>query len=294
VTFDRGDDYFAFARLMEDVTVGMGFVDGVPAAINCGAAHDVLIGGERHRIMTAIHTRVLPQYQGKGLWGAVSRLLGEKYAQPLTVGSQGFVSVNNTAMQKGFANTPSKWPLPALRCQLNTSDLAGPPVGRPARPDDASRIVELLNDCHAGEEMYLPYTVDSLTTRLERAPRQYSWDRIWLTDNAVVGVWPAGESIRVLIDEKGVQTESRRGLVLDYGFAPGSEGEFESLLRAWCGWLAARDFDTLSVFTSERSHGHDLLRGLAGEVDAFDMWTPGIPVPEGASAHGLYVDQIYF
>ena len=36
ITFDRGDDYFAFARLMEDVTVGLGFADGVPAAINCG------------------------------------------------------------------------------------------------------------------------------------------------------------------------------------------------------------------------------------------------------------------
>jgi hypothetical protein len=115
---------------------------------------------------------------------------------------------------------------------------------------------------------------------------------VWLTDNAVVGVWPAGESIRILIDEKGVQTESRRGLMLDYGFALGAEGEFESLIRSWCGWLARRDFDTLSVFTSERSLGYDLLRGLATEVDAFDMW--GVEVPAGADKRGLYVDQIYF
>ena len=294
VTFDRGDDYFAFARLMEDVTVGMGFVDGVPAAINCGAAHDVLIGGERRRIMTAIHTRVLPQYQGKGLWGAVSRLLGDRYAQPLTAGSQGFVSVNNTAMQKGFANTPNKWPTQALRCQINTNSLAGTEIGRPASPADGPLIAELLNAFHGGEEMYIPYTVESLVARLERAPRQYSWDRVWLTDNAIVGVWPAGESIRVLIDEKGVPTESRRGLVLDYGFVPGAEGEFESLLRAWCGWLAGRDFDTLSIFTSEQSHGYDLLRRLATEIDAFDMWTPGIEAPGGADKSGLYVDQIYF
>ena len=49
VTFDRGDDYFAFARLMEDVTVGLGFVDGVPAAINCGAMRKVLVAGKRRR-----------------------------------------------------------------------------------------------------------------------------------------------------------------------------------------------------------------------------------------------------
>ena len=142
--------------------------------------------------------------------------------------------------------------------------------------------------------MYVPCTVDSLAARLERAPRQYSWDRMWLTDNAVVGVWPAGESIRVLTDEKGVQTESRRGLVLDYGFAPGAENEFESLIRAWCGWLSERNLDTLSVFTSERSRASGLLRSLAREIDAFDMWTPGIQVPGSADQRGLYVDQIYF
>jgi hypothetical protein len=37
-----------------------------------------------------------------------------------------------------------------------------------------------------------------------------------------------------------------------------------------------------------------MLTSLASEVDAFDMWTPGIAMPRGAAARGLYVDQIYF
>ena len=37
VVIDRGEDYFAFARLMEDVTVCFGLIDGTPAGINCGA-----------------------------------------------------------------------------------------------------------------------------------------------------------------------------------------------------------------------------------------------------------------
>ncbi len=294
VTFDRGDGYFAFARLMEEVTVGLGFVDGVPAAINCGGVHEVRIGGEQMRIMTAIHTRVLPEHQKKGLWGAVSRILGEKYLSGQTAGSRGFVAANNSAMQRGFANTPHKWPVQALRCQLRCEDLAGPAAGRPATADDAARIVELINATHADEEMYLSYTVETLKARMQRAPGQYSWEQVRLTDEAVVGVWPAGESIRVIAETNGQRTVSLRGLVLDYGFEPGAEDALETLLRAWCGWLVDREFDTLSVFTSERSPGYERLRGLASAVDAFDMWTPGIPPPEGAEVSGLYVDQVYF
>jgi hypothetical protein len=293
VTFDRGDDYFAFARLMEDVTVGLGFVDGVPAAINCGAMRKVLVGGKVTPMMTAIHTRVLPEHQKKGLWGAVSRILGEKY-QLGSVASQGFVSVDNAAMQRGFANTPNKWPLQALRCQLPCEKLAAPPTGRPAKPEDAARIVELLNGCHGEEELYLPYTVETLAARLARAPQQYSWERIWMTDGAVVGVWPAGESIRVIVERDGRRIVSRRGLALDYGFSDGAVEQLELLLRAWCGWLGRRGFDTLSVFTSERSSGCERLQALAAEVDAFDMWTPGMAVPAGAEERGLYVDQVYF
>ena len=44
VYFDRGDDYFAFTRLMEDATVGIAFVDDKPAAVS-SAKHRVRIGG---------------------------------------------------------------------------------------------------------------------------------------------------------------------------------------------------------------------------------------------------------
>ena len=211
-------------------------------------------------MMTAIHTRVLPEHQKKGLWGAVSRILGEKY-QLGSVASQGFVSVNNAAMQRGFANTPNKWPLRALRCQLPCEKLAAPPTGRPAKPEDAARIVELLNGCHGEEELYLPYTLETLAARLARAPQEYSWEQVWLTDGAVVGVWPAGESIQVIVERDGQRAVSRRGLALDYGFEDGAEEQLERLLRAWCGRLSERGFDTLSVFTSERSVG---LRVAAG------------------------------
>lgn len=294
ITFDRGDDYFAFARLMEDATVGLGFVGGVPAAINCGGVHSVCIGGVRYRIMTAVHTRILPEHQRKGLWGAVSRVLNGRYPPATVDGSCGYISVRNAAMQRGFAHTPNKWPVRVLRAQLSCDALAVASVGRPATREDASRIVEVLNACHEAEEMYNPYTTEALIARLERAPSQYSWERMWVSGRAVVGVWPAGESIRVFIESKGQRRESRRGLVLDYGFLPGAEDELERLLRAWCAWLAERRLDTLSVFTSERSPGYELLIDLATDIEPYDVWTPGIPPPEGVDERGLYVDQIYF
>ncbi len=115
-----------------------------------------------------------------------------------------------------------------------------------------------------------------------------------LTDGAVVGVWPAGNSIQVIAERDGHRTVPRRGLALDYGFADGAEEQLERLLRAWCGWSSERGFDTLSVFTSERSSGCERLQGLAADVDAFDMWTPGMVVPAGAEERGLFVDQVYF
>jgi hypothetical protein len=295
VAFDRGDDYFAFTRLMAEVTVAVGFVGGEPAAVNCGAVHPVRVGGQDVRVMTAIHTRVRPEHQGKGLWGAVSGVLGGKYNPGTGVHTgRGFVSAENAAMQRGFAKVPNKWSIRALRVQLDCAANAGSPAGRPATPADAGRIVEILNRCHNGEEMYLPYTADSLAQRLERSPAQYSWERLWLGEGAVVGLWPAGESIRLLLRSHGREVASRRGLVLDYGFEPGREGALEALLRAWCAWLTERQLDTLSIFTSESSPGYDSLVRLASKVDAFDLWTPGMAEPTGAGERGLYVDQVYF
>ena len=197
-------------------------------------------------------------------------------------------------MQHGFINTPNKWSITALRVQLGCARLAGPAAARPATPADAPAIVEQLNSFHGREEMYVPHTVESLRARLERAPELYSWDKVRMTDNAMLGVWPAGESLCVVTETNGARTQSLRGLVLDYAFRPGAEREFEDLIRACCGSIQERRMDTLSIFTSPSSPGVATLRGLAREVEPYNMWTPGIVEPPGVRDHGLYVDPIYF
>ena len=292
IYFDRGDDYFAFTRLMEEATVGIAFVDDKPAAVSCGAMHKVRIGGVIHPIVTVVHLRVMPGHQRKGLWGAVNRAFDHYWKD--VDGSNAYISVRNAGMQHGFANTPNKWPVTALRVQLACKDLAGPPKGRPATAFDAARIVEILNATHEREEMYVPYTIESIAARLERAPKQYSWGNLWMTDRAVVGVWPAGNSLSVITESGTGRTVSRLGVTLDYGFIAGAENEFEGLLRAWCAALSSEKIDTLSIFTSEPSPGCERICALGREIEAFNMWSPGIAEPPDSEQHGLYVDPIYF
>ncbi len=292
VWFERGEHYFDFSRLMEDCTVGLASVDGVPAAVSCGAEHQVRVGGELKRMVTVSHLRVLPEHQRKGLWGAANRAL-DKY-WPRVDGSSAYISVDNKAMQHGFEGTPDKWPQIVQRVELDCAALAGPSAGRPATPADAGEIARRLNAFHGDEELFVPYTEATFAVRVERAPELFGWDRVWMTDGALVGVWPAGTALKTVTETRGERTQSVPGVVLDYAFAPGAEAELEALLRAWCGWLAPRGMDTLIIYTSPASAGSERICGLARAVGGFFMWTPGIGVPTGAERRGLYTDAVYF
>lgn len=292
VYFDRGADYLAFTRLMDEWVIGIASVDGVPAAVSCGALHQVRIGGIERPLVTVAHLRVLPEHQRKGLWGAANRALQKLFDR--ADGSNAYISVSNSGMQHGFINTPNKWPIAVLRAQLDCTALGGPAAGRPATIQDAPAIVEMLNAFHRDEELYVPYSVESFTRRVVRAPELYSWEKIWMSDAAVVGVWPAENALKVISETAGTRSESRRSVVLDYAFLPGADDEFTSLLRAWCGWLSGIGIDTLSIYTSPSSRGSAEVSAIAREVEPFNMWTPGISVPSDAKERGLYTDPVYF
>src|SRR5499425_2217786 len=91
--FDRGADYFAFARLMEEATVGIAFVDDKPGAVTCGAMHKVKVAGVIHPLVTVVHLRVMPEHQRKGLWGAVNGAFDHYWKD--VDGSNAYISVHN-------------------------------------------------------------------------------------------------------------------------------------------------------------------------------------------------------
>ena len=294
LTFDRRRDYFAASRLMEDVTIVLAEVDGRVASVEWAARHPARIGGVDYRMAIFIHLRVLPEHQGKGLWGRMVEKLSETYPRTERVDcGYAYGARTNTAIQHGFRDV-AKWTRGPIRVRLPAGEQSGSRYGRPARPEDAALIVEILNASHERDEMYVPYTVDTLRARLERAPDLYSWEHFWIGDGAVVGVWPSGKCVRVVTERGGQRAETTPGLVLDYGLLEGADEDLARLLRAWCGWLAVRDHTHLSIFTSEASRGFHVIESLDGQLEPFDLWTPGIEEPEGADRRGLYVDQVYF
>ncbi|HTX49415.1 MAG TPA: hypothetical protein VME40_08495 [Caulobacteraceae bacterium] len=292
VHFERGENYYDPMRLMEDSAIGLASVDGAPAAVSCGAERVVRVGGELKKMVTVSHLRVLPEHQRKGLWGAANKVL-DRYWDHVD-GSQAYISVDNLAMQHGFTNTPNKWGQIVQRVELDTAALSGPAAGRAATAADADAIVARLNAFHGDEELFVPYTRQSFAARVERAPDLYAWDKIWMTDRALVGVWPAGRALRVVTTTPAGRSVSVSAVVLDYAFDPGAAAELEALLRAWCSRLAAKGMDTLVIYTSPASPGAALIARLARSIGGFFMWTPGIPVPPGAETRGLYTDAIYF
>ncbi len=288
ITYDRGDDFFAFARLMEETVNLVAEEDGEIVALHCGALHHVVVGENEYQAMLLHHTRMPPEHQKKGLFNRLNVRVFQAFEGRMNA-PYAYVAVDNTVANR--LGGPGSWSFPALRGMLRCESLAGAPAGLPAKPADAARIVEILNSCHRGEEMYLPHTVASFAARLERAPELYSWERVWATDQAVVGLWPSG--LRVAREEKGRQAETVRATVLDYGFLPGAEDDFERLLRAWCGWLFEHGTTELATLTSEASPNYPVVSRLAAQMDAYDF-RMGAPEPEGAAKRGLYVDPIYF
>jgi hypothetical protein len=287
LTYDRGDDFLGFARLMENNHSWVAERAGRLLGFAGGAMHPVRIGGRVYDVMLLHHVRVPVEARGGGIFSAVNqRVFG---AHPTQQGAYGYTALDNA---EGMAlGGPGAWTFGVFRAVLDCADLAGPPTGRRATPDDAARIVEIINGCHDREEVFVPYSPESFSARMQRAPRLYSWGDVLLDGEAVVGVWPA--HLRVSLETHGRRTEAVRATVLDYGFLPGADGAFEQLLRAWCGRLVEEGHTELSLILSEGSPGFGIASRLAKKMEPF-AFRMSVPEPPGAKERGLYVDAIYF
>lgn len=294
LTIDRGADYFAAARLQEEVTVLVAEREGELLGVFCGALHEATIADVVRRVLYIHHARIPPEYQRRGLGHRMAAELGRRYEGRFDT-QYWYISQANSPSQ-GFARgAPNRWPVTPLWLQCDTAAIAGPPVGRACAPDDADEVAQMLNAVHGREHMFVAATSERLAARLFRDPRQYGWGDLWRTERAVVGVWRHGERIvSRLVRFDGTVVESRGATVLDYGCLPGGEPQLVALLRAWAGELAARAFSTLSLFTWPGAPLEAWLRPLAASVEVFDFWTPLLPVPGDARERGVYVDPVYF
>lgn len=288
ITYDRGEDYFAAERLMGDVVTLVIERGGVPIGLTSTIVNKIrangqdLIGNYRHRL------RLLPEARGQGIRQMLGMADFENNAWRGDL-PYSFVAADNEAMLRNVRG--SRRNLKVERAVIDTAQCAGQPHGRQATAADWARIVALLNSAHEGEELFVPYTEQTLAARLEREPDLYSWRNFRVSDRAVAGVWPA--RLRVIRETTGGRSEDIRALVLDYGYEPGAEDELVTLLRAACAELADGGTTELSIFTSAPSSTYSHLAMLAKRMEPYVLFL-AVQEPGDLDTRGIYVDQLYF
>lgn len=333
---DPGDDYFAALQLMEAAGSMVATYHSRVVAVQCGTAYEVRLDGRHQRMAQVLHTRVLPEFNGLGLFSILSKVMrsgqwlvgsttpgrprteaqeramahvakahgaardssaaepeGGRRAerQPLALNNCMYFGVGNEAIRRNLAVPP--WRCRPERAVISCRDspIETSSGVRPATPDDAERIVAILNACHTGEELFLEYTPEFLEARVSRSP-DYGWGNFLMAERAVVGVWYAGQRRTIVTGTNAERTT--RALVLDYGFLPGAEEELRTLLDEAGSQARKRGMTHLSVFTSKPSPGYSVVTDAAESIEEYDLVTPLTPEPEGTRARGVYVDQIYF
>jgi hypothetical protein len=295
-TYDRGDDFLAFTRLMEENVFYVVEKDGEIVGLYGAASHHVRCDGQDQRAMLYHHLRIRGDQEKRGYFSALNMTLFDHYAEiygPWWKDDAwwvyAYIQVSNAAAMR--LGGPGSWSFGPFRVLVDCAAVAGDDAGRPATPDDAAEIVEVMNACHSNELMYMPYTVESLTARMQRAPDLYTWDNILIGDGALIGAWSSG--LRVETKNGDDVHRSVRASVLDQGFVPGAEAEFERLIRSCSARLVEQGMTELSFLLSKASPGYPLLEGLSSHMDAFDYKMTRAE-PEGAAERGVFVDPIYF
>ena len=280
-------DALALSRLQPEPVVLVAEIDGRVVGMNSASIHEGLIAGQRQRLGWLHNPRVLPEHRGK--W------IGRSLATELTAVCRQRVDRCYRLFGPGYEAEDGRqpWRTQPIWMLLDAGRVAGPRHGRPATPDDAELVVEMLNAGHAHEELFVPYTVASLTARLERSPDQYTWADLTIGDGAVVGVWRGGWQVarthpnRVV---KGLQDN-----VFDHGFLPGAEPELLLLLRAASGRTENGPGERyLGMWTSVGSPAYASLTVLTGPEFQFPFQLQcDVPEPAAAGHRGVHLDALH-
>lgn len=293
-TIERAGGLWSALSLMESPAIFIAEAVGEPVGFIAVASTRVIVGGEEHETLYLHRARVLPESQRLGAGSSlIDAALG--YAADLGTASMFWYVAFDNDVARAFGGVSSGWSeqleMIIIRCR-DVAKRSSVPVASPE--EDANHIVELLNESHSGEEMFLPFSRSSLSDRLERVPDIYGWDRVLLSGDAVIGVRADGPSTWVRTEREGERMAVTRAMAVDYGCRPGSEQQFEQLLRAWCAKLVDDGVNELALLTSEHAHLSALLRGLASRVVPFEFWTSGMHEPDEGAPAGVYVDPLYF
>ncbi len=298
--FDRSPNFFAHQQMQEHGRVLVAEEDGRLVAVVAGAWHDVLIDGQRRRILYVHQGRTLPEYRRHHI---ASDLVIRSFLLARDEGVERpywLISPDN-AVSLAFNRQIEVEPWP-VEGRTDGFDVA---ARRPAAPevaavgpDDLPQIVGLLNRTHGRREMFLPYTPESLQRRLQLS-LDYSW-RQWRGYHsakgllAVGGMWDYNRSLRLTVrDENGAPLHtSTPAYVLDYGYAEGAEEALVEVFMSLMELAAEGERSDLWVALPTERRLFTMMQPFPHTTTLFCILTPGIEPPPSLGS-SVYLDPVY-
>jgi GNAT superfamily N-acetyltransferase len=300
LVFDRSPNFFAHQEMQEHGRVLVAEEDGRLVGVVAGAWHDVLIEGQRRRLLYIHQGRVLPEYRRQR---TATDLVLQNLALARDAGFDApywLISPDNsTSLAFNRQTGVEGWPVDG---RIDGFDVS---ARREARgevvsvgPSDLPRVLDLINRTHTGREMFLPHTAESLRGRLNRNPT-YGWQhwRGYRSEEgltAAAGIWDFARSLRITEREKTTARErvASPAYVLDYGYLEKAEEPMLEVFMALMAMAAESERNQLSISLPAESRLYSLMEDLPHSTTLFRILTPGIPTPTSIRG-SVYLDPVY-
>lgn len=255
VTVERSPNPYAQQRLQENWHVKLLEDRGVALGVNVQAGRSSFIGGRPLSVGWMGGWRVRNGFRRLGYSSMLLNAPGSA-AGHFGVVSYWYVRLENGMAQSWISHevtdvaATSGRALDKLTATVHHLDATtgGRLDGRVrrVRPHDLARCVELINATHGGLDLFRPYSVESLSGRLDdlfwgpKPPfiaRVYDWDDMAVLEEdgeivACGGLWDRGRDVRERWRNRtsGEERTVDTACLMDFGFAPGHEGDMAALI----------------------------------------------------------------
>lgn len=263
VTVERGPNAFAQFELQERPVISALFDGDLMVACVSFSMRRTLAGGQNVAVRFAQAMRVHKEQRRHGYGNWVRSL-----PWPVGLGQPShiqydYIRARNMAMEawnrKHMPNVDSVPKrendvpgMPVTVLKYEAQPMAGAKEGlRPARPEDLTACVAMINRTHIGRDLFRPYTVEFLESRLgvglPDAYPEHMKPGYCLRDLRVVeregkivacgGLWDRGRDLweRWRHRESGDEQLIACTALLDAGFSPGHEAALADLIRHFIG-----------------------------------------------------------
>jgi len=263
ITVRREPNSFAQFRLQENVSIPVIEEQGKLLACVVWAKRNLVVGGHRLTVHCGQGLRVRRDCRGRG-FGNLVRAIASAFWYPPTTGQYHYIRSQNFGAVNFFRHTSPRVVesspervgdvpgIPVTVLQLPARRVAGVVEGvRRGQRSDIRRCVALINRTHRHQDLYRPYTVESLELRLDEGywgPRSswvehvYGWQDYFVAEEAgeifaCAGLWDRGRDMREewLNTVTGERKTIDATALLDFGFSIGHEEAMARLIGYFIG-----------------------------------------------------------